>query len=317
MKFRFNVLAAAAVLTFTSSAFAGPFSIGDVFASTGDGKVDVFSKTGVHKATLDTTLGGFTTGSTFDSFGNFYVTAFSSNVVSKFDANGVLVNSAWTTGLGANESIVFNKTGQAYIGNAGASQVLKVDANGVHLQTFNVQSGTDWIDLAADQKTLIYSDESNTIRQWDVSADAALPNFTTGAYGSLYAKRIRPNGDVMAASSTGNVYRFDASGALLQTYASGIGSVFALNLDPDGTSFWTGSTGGTMIEEIDIATGAVLQNWSTGTGVLFGLAVLGEIQSGGGGGPPVPEPETYALMLGGLGVLGFVARRRKLARQST
>ena len=143
-----------------------------------------------------------------------------------------------------------------------------------------------------------------------------MPNFTTGAYGALYAKRIRPNGDVMAASSTGNVYRFDASGALLQTYAAGIGSVFALNLDPDGTSFWTGSTGGTMIEEIDIATGAVLQNWSTGTGVLFGLAVLGEIQSGGGGGPPVPEPETYALMLGGLGVLGFVARRRKLARQS-
>jgi hypothetical protein len=28
---------------------------------------------------------------------------------------------------------------------------------------------------------------------------------------------------------------------------------------------------------------------------------------------PVPEPETYALMLGGLGVLGFLARRRKTA----
>jgi hypothetical protein len=25
---------------------------------------------------------------------------------------------------------------------------------------------------------------------------------------------------------------------------------------------------------------------------------------------PVPEPETYALMLGGLGLLGMVARRR-------
>lgn len=29
--------------------------------------------------------------------------------------------------------------------------------------------------------------------------------------------------------------------------------------------------------------------------------------------PPVPEPETYALLLAGLGVLGFVARRRKQA----
>jgi hypothetical protein len=28
---------------------------------------------------------------------------------------------------------------------------------------------------------------------------------------------------------------------------------------------------------------------------------------------PVPEPETYALMLAGLGVMTFVARRRKSA----
>jgi hypothetical protein len=27
---------------------------------------------------------------------------------------------------------------------------------------------------------------------------------------------------------------------------------------------------------------------------------------------PVPEPETYAMMLMGLGLMGFVARRRKI-----
>lgn len=30
---------------------------------------------------------------------------------------------------------------------------------------------------------------------------------------------------------------------------------------------------------------------------------------------PVPEPETYAMLLAGLGILGFVARRRKLKAQ--
>jgi hypothetical protein len=29
---------------------------------------------------------------------------------------------------------------------------------------------------------------------------------------------------------------------------------------------------------------------------------------------PVPEPETYGMMLAGLGVLGFLARRRKSAK---
>jgi hypothetical protein len=41
------------------------------------------------------------------------------------------------------------------------------------------------------------------------------------------------------------------------------------------------------------------------------LAFRGQIDTGGV--IPIPEPETYALMLAGLGALGMVARRRKLA----
>ena len=47
----------------------------------------------------------------------------------------------------------------------------------------------------------------------------------------------------------------------------------------------------------------------------FALHVQGLTDAQGGSAwyvpPPIPEPETYAMMLAGLGMLGFTARRRK------
>jgi hypothetical protein len=302
-------------LGLAGTASALPIDIGDVLASTGNGQVNVYGQDGTFKQTLDTTLGGYTTGGTFDSAGNFYVTNFSSNVVSQFDSNGTLLNSSWATGIGLNESIVFDASGNAYIGNAGAASIKKVDSTGAAITSFPTLQNTDWIDLKADQVTLLYSNEGNTIRELNTATNIDTV-FTSGAYGSLFAKRYLPDNGVIAASGDGNVYRWDASGVLQQTYAIGIGSVFALNIDPNGTSFWTGATGGQEVRKINIATGAVEQSWSTGVGQLYGLTVAGEIQAGGGGigdgggGDAVPEPGTGSLLLLGLAGLGM-ARRRK------
>ncbi|URI11475.1 CHRD domain-containing protein [Aquincola tertiaricarbonis] len=43
-------------------------------------------------------------------------------------------------------------------------------------------------------------------------------------------------------------------------------------------------------------------------------AIRGQLQYVGTAMAPVPEPETYALMLGGLGAIGLLVRRRQAAR---
>jgi hypothetical protein len=63
------------------------------------------------------------------------------------------------------------------------------------------------------------------------------------------------------------------------------------------------------------------------TGVLYAVNVYGggSMPSGSAGRydltlsiptAPVPEPETYAMLMAGLGMLGFVARRRKVRQPS-
>jgi DNA-binding beta-propeller fold protein YncE len=70
---------------------AHAFPSGDVFVSVSNGQVKEFTPAGVLVRTLDTGKGGFTTGSAFDSAGNFYVTDFSASLVSKFDPTGTLL----------------------------------------------------------------------------------------------------------------------------------------------------------------------------------------------------------------------------------
>ncbi|MDP1658155.1 MAG: PEP-CTERM sorting domain-containing protein [Methylotenera sp.] len=52
----------------------------------------------------------------------------------------------------------------------------------------------------------------------------------------------------------------------------------------------------------------VATSFLIGNGVGDGFYSVSEFQAIGA---PVPEPETYALLLGGLGLIGFMTRRRK------
>lgn len=70
-----------------ASAFAA-FATGDVFAAISDGKVNWYRPDGTLVRTLDTGLGGYTTGMAFDTDNNLYVTNFGAGTVSRFDSSG-------------------------------------------------------------------------------------------------------------------------------------------------------------------------------------------------------------------------------------
>jgi hypothetical protein len=85
--------------------------------------------------------------------------------------------------------------------------------------------------------------------------------------------------------------------------------LFSLNLDPDGTTFWTGDLGTGNIFRFNINTGALVTQFNTAPFTqLAGVSIFGEITQGGG----VAVPEPSSMLLFGLGVTGLaLVRRRK------
>jgi hypothetical protein len=284
-------LAATLVVTLTlvgaSAAHANGVAMnnGDVLAAVGDGLVKEFSPSGTLLDTLDTgTAATYTTGMCFDSSHNLFVTDFSSDI-SEFNSGGNLVASTWVSSYPASaESCTMNASNDVFVGSPGEPDVLEYSPSGTLLNTFPVAvdsggtAGTDWVDLGADQCTLYYTDEGSIIKRFNVCTDTQLPDFATGLPAPCFELRVRPNGEVIVACQSEAV-RLSSAGAVLQTYAiPSVGELFSMNLDPDGTTFWTGDDSDGNVFHVNIATGAVLSqfNSSPSTG-LYGLAIVGGI----------------------------------------
>jgi hypothetical protein len=102
----------------------------------------------------------------------------------------------------------------------------------------------------------------------------------------------------------------DISGLSLYRVGGGTGTGGTLGdtLVSSGTSMHSGAMDVWSLSSDNLAAGSyyvlVAGNLVSDTSASFGGAVMLA---------PVPEPETYGMMLAGLGVLGFLARRRKAA----
>lgn len=138
-------------------------------------------------------------------------------------------------------------------------------------------------------------------------------------------------GDSFEAGNSGNTFAdrftFSVTGTVGQNLDAIVASVSrTAEVGLDITSFDLFDGNDTLLSEgTSMETGAV-DVWTVAGGNLsagdYYLRVDGTIVSDDGasfGGAmmlmPVPEPGAYGMMLGGLGILGFLARRRKAKRE--
>jgi List-Bact-rpt repeat protein len=276
-----------------------PYQTGQVFVSDGSGDVDIFQADGTMIGTLATGQ-SLSAGMSFDRSGNLYVTTFSLPTgVVEFDVNGNLIGPFGTfptteTGLANPESVLVSATGNIFVGAASAEfdcgtgdivPAFEFSPAGALLNTFNVLSecrGTDWVELLADQKTLLYTSEGLSIKSFNTATGTQNPDFADNLPGSsAYAFRQLPDGTVLVADSA-SAERLSATGAILTSYTPSIAvsTLFALNLDPDGTTFWTADLQTGNIFRFDIATGTQVTTFASPTAFASGLAIFGEKTAG-------------------------------------
>lgn len=276
-------------LALAPPAGAAPYTKGNLFLSEPGGHVEERTPSGALVQTLVSPDSGESAGSTFDAAGNFYVTEFQDNTIQKFSPTGTYLS---TFGSGYNldpESIVIDKDGNLYVGQAdGAAAILKFSPTGALLASYSPTTGprgTDWIDLGADQCTMHYTSEGTMVHAFNVCTNTQLPDFASGLTGSAaFAHRILPDGGELVADSE-SVVRFDSSGHIVHTYTPSTPefSLFALNRDPDGVTFWTADLSTGDVYRFNIATGAELSHFSVG-GEVGGISLFGELKVVNGGG---------------------------------
>ena len=279
-----------------------PFNVGDVFAGIGAGRFNHFSPTGTLLETLiDGQAIGFgqdaTTGMCFDPAGNMYGTNIDANSMSKFSNNGTLLAATFGTFNASPESCLIVGGTTMYVSEVtGTGDILKLNLSGTQLANYNTPRA-DWIDLAADLCTMFYTDEGPTIHRFNVCTNTALADFVTVPGANFFALRILPNGDVLVAARD-SVRRFNSAGTeITPAYtASGEAFFFALNLDPDGTHFWSGGIQTGTIYKFNLTpVGPPVLSFSSlsassGGTILAGLAIFGEIIAG----QPTPTPTVPA-----------------------
>src|ERR1700722_10609466 len=265
------------------------FAPGQVFASVGASQVNVYDPTsGDQVNTLnDGTNEAFTAGSAFDASGNLYVADDINGTISKYSPTGTF-DGTFASGLTNPLSLVFDNQGNLYVGQQGTPYIAEFNSSGQSIGKFGPlttgETGDDWIALSSDECTFYYTTETDVIYRYNKCTNTQLSTFNVAPFtgDDAYELQILPNGNVLVADSESDIM-LDPNGNVVGSYSCAnlpgcSDELFAIALDPDGLSFWTGDTASGIVYRIDIASGDVLQTIDTRSPYLFGLSVDNEIE---------------------------------------
>lgn len=241
----------------------------------------------------------------------FATSASAESIFLGFDTNGP-VQQYSTTGTFLGNFGQGGATGSALDGaghvwtvapSFGANQIQKYDAAQNVLNTFTATVSGQWIEDMA------YGG-GNTL--WVGTYEGNIFNIdaTTGAVNSSFAVAdsaftgVAWDGTNLWATagpySTGNIYKLSPTGTLLATISTAQGGVGGIGYSALTNTLWVGHFD--TVSQYDLS-GNELSSF-TAAGYFHDGLEIGTVNA-------VPEPESYAMLLAGLGLLGFAARRRK------
>jgi len=171
------------------------------------------------------------------------------------------------------------------------------------LPTVAPVNGSNFVANNADSST--WSGMGKTDWGYHISApDTLYAGSTASEMAYMYYQNLGNPGLHWASSTVPNNSPNDCYVSFANTCLDNVGPF--LNLQTS-YAYWSGTeyvSGSAWV--FSMATGA--QTWNNKSNTYFAWAVRdGDVASVAA---PIPEPETYAMLLAGLGLLGVVARRR-------
>jgi hypothetical protein len=264
---------------------------GDVFVGVANGQYNVYSNAGVYKQTLtNNSASGYTLGCGFTpDMSKLYTLNNDNEAVEVYDGNPPhsQVNSIHTPPQTTGPlSIVFDKTGNWYISAMDDFiDVVKFSPSNSVLDIYAPYEFASWIDLAKDQSTLFYAGSNNAIDRFDLTTGTDLTDFSAPAaiFIGLNLRLLPPfdgSGGLLTAAQYAAL-RLDKDGNIVQIYTvPGAQSLFTVNLDPNGTSFWLGDGITNLLYRLNIASGAIeigpILTANSASSQLNGVCLRGE-----------------------------------------